>query len=496
MSERIDQIAQGVAELKQAVQDTLKSESEKREEFEKRITDVMEAKRAEDRAKQVPDNAPLDHKTDEAASALFKGKMRLPYQKALQLSVDNPAIRGTAAAEQLKDLQDLHDACAFKFAVWRSKDDTSTARERMRNDIDFKMYMLARQRAGYHEKVDEILNPLSGATGGVNLDFTLLSAQLLDLVRLELTLASQFRQVTLTRPNQSFPALRSDSMAVWGTGATNPPVQDTISALVVPASPAHFSNPTFGQVTFNAQHCMGYSQLNDDMIEDSVVPILPVLREQMARSIARAIDRSILDGDNVSTHQDTDVAAAAANDFRKAINGLRNMTRTNVTAAGGAGAITPAKMHALRKKMGIYGRNPREVFYVLGMDSYYQLIVDTAFMTYDKAGPQFTNRTGVIDTFAGSDIVLSEFVRTDLNASGVNAATLSTFTVAYAANRTRFMFATYGTTQIESTRWAPLLYTIVQSDVRVDFEPIEALSSGEFAGPTAPAALLVNLTSA
>lgn len=210
-----EKLAASVKELKDVVTNGLKGESEKREEFEKRVLDIIEQKKAddkEDKSKNLPDDAPLDEEDEKVVNqkgGLFGGRNRLPLQKALALSVNNSAIRGTGHAEQLGTLQDLQDACAMKFMRHKAAHDETTAYNMLAKDPEYKAYTIALERAGY-AKANEIQHPGSG--GQSNLNFTLLSAQLFDKVRIEWILADQFRNIPLTRPQQSFPTLTADTM--------------------------------------------------------------------------------------------------------------------------------------------------------------------------------------------------------------------------------------------------------------------------------------------
>ena len=455
---------------KQFVEDmheSLKSRDEAIDEGKRRWKDIQQDV-ADIKKKMVPATLPLDQMEGRAVTqkdGLFNGKMRLPYQKAIGLSKFNPILKSNDA-ERLETFTNFHDAVTLR--IWREQmSNPHQGPERLASKVsetdDFKMYASLCESYGY-AKADEILNPTGGA--GANLDFTLLSSQLIDLIRLSLTVAAQFKTIPLTRAKQDFPALRGDVKAILGS-TVNLPAQDTADLVAVPNTNARLQ-PTFGQVAFAVEHALGFIIWNDDMFSDSVVPFLPLMREQAAIMIQRAWDQAMLDGDVAAT-QDSDTGTY---DFIRAWDGLRFMSENNWVDHSGAG-INLAAFQAGRKALGKYGKDPSKLVMFIGMTEWYDLLTDTNLSTVDKIGlDRATLRTGVIDKIEGVDVVVSEFVRDDLFSTGKHTGT-ETHTGIYICNRERFWHGQKGDVKVERVRYPASLSDSIQADVRSDFQAID-----------------------
>ena len=462
------------------VRESRKTQAEEKETLEKmqsRLSAIEAAKRVANAA--LPSDAPIDTKTGEMAAA--RGGFRaLPLRKALTLPANHAMVRGEDA-EEIKNLHDFHDAAVIKYHILKKKSDATQAWARLKEDQDFKTYAAILARNGFVQKANEIMHPDSGGVGAT-LDFTMLSATMIDKMRLELVVADKFREIQLTRPTQKFPTRTADGFGVLGgSTTTSPPARDTISNPF--PSAAHFTTPTFSERQFDVKHLLVFMWWNDDMVEDSIVPWLPMMREDISYFAARTLDRAILDGDTTGTHMDDDVTAAT--DFRKAFYGLRKMSANNLENQGAA-ALDDGDLHTLRASLGIYGKNPSDLICFMALKQYYELVslgVLSATIANINAPANVLAQNGVVNAWWGIPIAVSEFVRTDVNATGFNDSSANTKAVVYMANKNRFVRARYGTVQIEDTRVAPMLTTVLQNDVRIDFGAWDerTITSGSFA---------------
>jgi len=165
--------------------------------------------------------------------------------------------------------------------------------------------------------------------------------------------------------------------------------------------------------------------------EDSIVPILPFLRSEIVKSLARGVEEACINGDTTGTHQDTDIEAAGATDRRTAWKGYRkhaleNSYSVDFKAAGNS--FDFETLLKIRAKHGKYGINPADLFWLLSLQVFFKALSlkdsngNAVVTTIDKLGSRATAITGVLGSLAGSDIAVSEFQRDDVNASGVNGA--------------------------------------------------------------------------
>ncbi len=164
--------------------------------------------------------------------------------------------------------------------------------------------------------------------------------------------------------------------------------------------------------------------------EDSLVPIMPFLRGEVIMSLVRGIEEACINGDTTSTHMDTDVEAAGSDDRRTVWKGYRKHALEqaySVDFAGAGNGFDYETWLKVRAQLGKYGINPNDLFWLSSLNVYFKALSlkdsagNSVVVGIDKM-PNPTNITGVLGFMAGSPILVSEFMRDDLNASGVNGA--------------------------------------------------------------------------
>lgn len=128
--------------------------------------------------------------------------------------------------------------------------------------------------------------------------------------------------------------------------------------------------------------------------EDSMIALMPIVRDGMVRRVARAVDRAYLRG------------AGAGSDPVKGIGVYDASSAVNLDISDNAVA-TVATLRALRKDLGVWGLDPAEIVYIVSTEVYYNLLDDTTFQTMDKVGPQATLLTGQIGVVANSPVLVS-----------------------------------------------------------------------------------------
>jgi HK97 family phage major capsid protein len=224
--------------------------------------------------------------------------------------------------------------------------------------------------------------------------------------------------------------------------STNPfqlPVQQgvTKARLVGEAASATDAGFNTEKIQFDARKLVEYYVLPEELNEDSAPAILELARAEVLQAQIRAVEDSIINGDLSGTHMDSDVVSAASN--QKAWNGLRKLALDAGSTHSFTGAgVTKAGLDNMRKLMGKYGTNPKELAWVVGPSGYAQMLNVDEVATVEKFGPQATILTGALAVFRGIPIIVSEFVREDLNAAGVYDGAQTTKTVIHLANIRRF----------------------------------------------------------
>ena len=208
----------------------------------------------------------------------------------------------------------------------------------------------------------------------------------------ELRVANLFREITVNGKTTILP-LQLDGAyngATWGSNTNtsgNFFNQGGVSA----------NGYQVSQVTMNAERLVSTTFMDNDVDEQVLVNLMPMLVEGVARSHGKAVEHAIINGNG------------------SLIDGLKGATDiqelgTN-TASSFAATTTAAatKLLDARRKMGRYGLNPSEITYVVSQDYYYDLLKDADFQTIDEVGSDIAVRTtGTVGAVFGSPVVVSE----------------------------------------------------------------------------------------
>ena len=152
---------------------------------------------------------------------------------------------------------------------------------------------------------------------------------------------------------------------------------------------------------------------SSELVEDAVVPVLNIYREQAVRAIADAMDSVLLNGDSTtgsSGNINSDNAAPPGTAKYLSLDGLRHLPLVDksANAVNMNGAPTLAKMREVRFKMpGKYASRPSDLAWIVDSGSYAALLNISEFLTMDKAGPLATAQTGQIGFVDGIPVYVS-----------------------------------------------------------------------------------------
>ena len=174
------------------------------------------------------------------------------------------------------------------------------------------------------------------------------------------------------------------------------------------------SSMASGKVIFTTKKIASRVILTEELSEDSIIPALPLLKKDIVRAIAFAIEDATINGDTTAPHQDTDVVDAL--DARKAWMGYRKLAQANLDFGG---VLSATLIRSLRGLMGVYGVNPTDLALVCSIGGFLKIIDLTEVRTLDKYGPAATLITGELAKLDNIPIVVSEKSRDDLGVTGV-----------------------------------------------------------------------------
>ena len=192
-----------------------------------------------------------------------------------------------------------------------------------------------------------------------------------------------------------------------------PESQDEAHLTLGAGNPIPDSKVGSGKVTLNAKKLALRVGFSSELVEDAVIPVLNIYREQAVRAIADAIDNVLLNGDTTtaaSGNINSDSAAPAATAKYLALNGLRRLPLVDKTAnaVNMNAAPTLAKLRETRFKMpSKYAARPTDLAWLVDSGTYSALLNISEFLTVDKAGPLATAQTGQIGFVDGIPVFVS-----------------------------------------------------------------------------------------
>ena len=257
----------------------------------------------------------------------------------------------------------------------------------------------------YAKSVMEKVNAHSGV-GVSSADFEqVVSTNVERDIQNELVLAPLFREVPMTSANMIIPILPDSGYAEFASAQTasgSSPHGNLAERGDTYGSP--FGGVDMTERTLSTKKLISQSYLGNETEEDAILPILPLIRESMVRSHARAIENSVLAGDDADGAFGTSGAS-----FEGLLHLARNDSDfTQSTTAFASDTLTAAELLAMRKNMGKYGVNPSEVVYIVSQTSYYQLLEDAEFQDANLVGDMATKLNGEIGQVFGSRVLLCD----------------------------------------------------------------------------------------
>lgn len=224
--------------------------------------------------------------------------------------------------------------------------------------------------------------------------------------------------------------------------------------------------------------------------EDAIVAIMPFMREELIMSLVRGVESASINGDTTATHQDADLEAAGSDVPETAFLGYRKLALANgyTVDMGAAGnAFNIESIRKIRAKLGKYGINPKDLAIVVSLSVFFKLLSlknaagQDVVTTLEKAGPQATILTGQLGFLDGSPVLVSEFMKENLNATGVNGAVSAdniTSSIVY-VHRPSMVYGDRRdtTVQVLSELYAESDQDAILVTMRQDFQPIRAIAS-------------------
>jgi HK97 family phage major capsid protein len=356
--------------------------------------------------------------------------------------------------ERVKRVQDWNDACYIASKAM---------------NVDVRHTKLYKDGIGEVSELGKALNTGTASHGGDWVP-TDLSAQVIDILERNLVVATLFQSIDM--PTQPFEipqkTARSTTYYVNESTSDNPNL-------------FRASQPTVGKLTLTAKKFANRVNLSDELTEDGIVAMLPLIREDIATSQARAVEDTLVNGDTTATHQDSDVTGV--DDVRKSIIGIRKLINTAAkydVDEDGSGSLDIEDFRNARKLMtntagaAIYGADTAGLSWLTSIHGGLKMMnaLKDYVTTIDKFGEsRATILKGTLGAVDGIPLLTSEFVRVDMNASGVYDASVTTKTVVIIVNGSAGIIGKRRGLKIEQDRVIGADQNLLVSTQRWDFQP-------------------------
>jgi len=217
------------------------------------------------------------------------------------------------------------------------------------------------------------------------------------------------------------------------------------------------------KITLSAKKLMVYVPFTYELEEDSIVALLPVIKADIVNALARGIENATINGDS----GDADITAA--DDVRKAWKGYR--AHTLAAAKLDMATFNVSALRKLRKLLGIYGSDVNELCWIVSLSAESQMRGFAELQTIDKYGQRETILTGEIGKIDGIPVITSEFVREDLNASGVYDGVTTDRTMILLVRRDGFIYGDRRQVLVETDKDIKKQTNDIVASQRLDFQP-------------------------
>ena len=157
--------------------------------------------------------------------------------------------------------------------------------------------------------------------------------------------------------------------------------------------------------TLSTKKLISQSYLGNETEEDAIIPILPLIRESIVRSHARAVENMIL----VGNHADGAFGTGGAAPDGLVTLAAADSDKTQSATAFASESLTAADLLAARKNMGKYGIRPQDVVYILNVTEYHNLIKDSSYADAASVeGSMQINNQGAVGSVFGSRVIVCD----------------------------------------------------------------------------------------
>ncbi len=212
-------------------------------------------------------------------------------------------------------------------------------------------------------------------------------------VRRRLVVAPLVRAVQMKTNVMTMPVNPEAGLASWVTNAQFGSSNSAGGTTATTGQTVGSGSPhALKEITLNAYKVATNEYLNYEEEEDSLLVIMPIVRDAMIRRLARSVDRAYLLGGGSGSDP---------------VKGIALYDASSAVTPSVTGSASIANLRALRKDLGAWGLDPAELVYVVSTEVYYDLLDDSTFQTMNQVGPQATLLTGQVGQIGNTPVLVS-----------------------------------------------------------------------------------------
>ena len=224
-------------------------------------------------------------------------------------------------------------------------------------------------------------------------------------IQVELVLAPLFREIQMRSATQILPILPDAGYAEFTTNqAASGSSPHGNLAQRGDAYGTPWGGVDLAERTLSTKKLISQSYLVNETEEDAIIPILPLIRESVIRSHARAVENMILAGN----HADGAFGTGGAAPDGIITLAAADSDKTQSATAFASEKLTAAQLLAARKNMGKYGIRPDQVVYIVSVAEYHNLIADAAYADASQVEGLATKLTGEVGRVYGSPVIVCD----------------------------------------------------------------------------------------
>jgi len=325
---------------------------------------------------------------------------------------------GDEEIERVKGLKESVDTCVIAAELIKFVESDGKDRSVAKSDVKNSKY--------YQEELLPQLKAFGIDSGDDGYEWIpeMVSTSYIDEFNLDRKVSGLFQEIRMPSNPYRFPVLTQGAIARR---------VGTVTAL----SPSQ-AFKTDKTILFEAVKLTNQYELPEELNEDSAPDIVKVIRQELIEGQEKAIEIAILEGDTSDPHQHSfsqlaDLPAGTAlgalpnqdDSPERVFDGLRvRALAAGATAIVDAGAntLSETEMSEARAKMGKFGVDPSQLVWLFGPKGYNQALQLDDVRTLEQYGPKAPVLTGELAKYEGAPVVVSEYLREDTDATGVNGA--------------------------------------------------------------------------